>query len=160
MKILLQIGVVFGICLVGQTISVFIPIAIPGSVISMVLLFLLLFFKLLKIDHIRQKADFLLKNMAFFFIPAGIGIIADFASIQDVILPLLAVVVLTTLLTFGTTALVVQVVITAQNRVTRRRLRRKRRAALGSSTASKKTRRRKSKDTPADPGIREDEDHE
>lgn len=116
MKMMLQIGVVFGICLVGQTISVFLPIAVPGSVISMVLLFLLLFFKVLKVDHIRKKADFLLQNMAFFFIPAGVGILANFASIKDYILPLLAVVVLTTFITFGATALTVQGVIAVQER--------------------------------------------
>ena len=117
MKMMLQIGVVFGICLIGQTISVFLPIAVPGSVISMVLLFLLLFFKVLKVDHIRKKADFLLQNMAFFFIPAGVGILANLPAIKDYILPLLAVVVLTTFITFGASALTVQGVIAVQERV-------------------------------------------
>jgi len=114
---MLQIGVVFGICLVGQTIAIFLPIAVPGSVISMVLLFLLLFFKVLKVDHIRKKADFLLQNMAFFFIPAGVGILANLAAIKGYILPLLAVVVLTTFITFGATAFTVQGVIAVQERV-------------------------------------------
>ena len=122
MKLMLQIGLVFGICLFGQIISVFLPIAVPGSVISMILLFLLLFFKVLEVDHIRQKADFLLKNMAFFFIPAGIGIIADFSSIKGSILPLLAVVVLTTILTFGATAVTVQGVIALQSRFGKRKV--------------------------------------
>jgi holin-like protein len=117
MKMMLQIGVVFGICLAGQTISVFLPIAVPGSVISMVLLFLLLFFKVLKVDHIRKKADFLLQNMAFFFIPAGVGILANFTAIKGNILPLLAVVVLTTFITFGATAFTVQGVIAVQEHV-------------------------------------------
>jgi putative effector of murein hydrolase len=34
MKLILQIGVVFGICLIGQTISVFLPIAVPGVAIG------------------------------------------------------------------------------------------------------------------------------
>jgi len=131
MKLMLQIGVVFGICLVGQIISVFLPIAIPGSVISMILLFLLLFFKVLKVDHIRQKADFLLKNMAFFFIPAGIGIIANFADIKGSILPLLAVVVLTTVVTFGATAFTVQGVIALQTQIGKRKIRKnKKRGSL------------------------------
>jgi holin-like protein len=117
MKLMLQIGVVFGICLIGQAVSVFLPIAVPGSVISMVLLFLLLFFRVLKVDHIRQKADFLLKNMAFFFIPAGVGILANFAAVRDHILPLLAVIVLTTILTFGATAITVRMVIALQGKL-------------------------------------------
>jgi len=123
MKIMLQIGLVFGICLLGQIIADLLPIAFPGSVISMILLFLLLVFKILKVDHIQQKAEFLLKNMAFFFIPAGVGIVAEFDAIKNSIPALLVVVVITTVLTFGSTALVVQGIIGLQDRLERRRLR-------------------------------------
>jgi len=126
MKILGQIGLVFGICLLGQVVAALLPIAFPGSVISMILLFLLLLFKVLKVDHIRQKADFLLKNMAFFFIPAGVGIVAQFDAIKNSIPALLLVVVLTTLLTFGSTALVVGGLIALQDKLEKRQSRRRR----------------------------------
>ncbi|MFQ9846524.1 MAG: CidA/LrgA family protein [[Clostridium] leptum] len=71
MKVILQIGVVFGVCLIGEAAACFLPFPFPASVLSMILLFLLLCLKVLKIDHIRQKADFLLQNMAFFFIPGS-----------------------------------------------------------------------------------------
>ena len=41
MRILKQIGFIFGICLVGQIIAELIPVPFPGSVMSMVLLFIL-----------------------------------------------------------------------------------------------------------------------
>ena len=126
MKILGQIGLVFGICLLGQVVAALLPIAFPGSVISMILLFLLLLFQVLKVDHIRQKADFLLKNMAFFFIPAGVGIVAQFDAIKNSIPALLLVVVLTTLLTFGSTALVVGGLIALQDKLEKRQSRRRR----------------------------------
>ena len=126
MKMMLQIGLVFGICLLGQIVAALLPIAFPGSVISMALLFLLLVFKLVKVDHIQKKADFLLKNMAFFFIPAGVAILAQFDAIKNSIPALLAVVVITTLLTFGSTALVVQGIISVQDRLERRRNRKRR----------------------------------
>ena len=120
MKMMYQIGILFGVCLIGQTISVFLPIPFPGSVLSMIILFLLLYFRVIKIDHIRQKADFLLKNMAFFFIPAGIGILSSFDLIRSSILPLLVIIVVATILTFGATALTVQGVITLQDRLARK----------------------------------------
>jgi len=119
MKMMYQIGILFGVCLIGQTISVFLPIPFPGSVLSMIILFLLLYFRVIKVDHIRQKADFLLKNMAFFFIPAGIGILSSFDLIRSSILPLLTIIVVTTILTFGATALTVQGVITLQDKLAR-----------------------------------------
>lgn len=117
MKLMVQIGIVFGICLLGQIVSAYLPFAVPGSVISMILLFLLLVSRIIKVDHIRTKADFLLKNMAFFFIPAGVGIIADFSAIKDSLLPLLAVIVLTTFITFFVTAVTVRGVMACQNRL-------------------------------------------
>lgn len=120
MKLMLQIGLVFGICLLGQVIAALLPIAFPGSVISMVLLFLLLLFRVVKVDHIKKKADFLLKNMAFFFIPAGVGIVAQFDQIKNSIPALLVVVVVTSILTFGATALVVQGTIALQDWLTKK----------------------------------------
>ena len=116
MKMMYQIGLLFGVCLLGQAISAFLPIPFPGSVLSMIILFLLLFFRIIRVDHIQQKADFLLKNMSFFFIPAGIGILSSFDLIRSSLLPLIIVIVVTTILTFGATALTVQGVIALQDR--------------------------------------------
>ena len=55
--------------------------------------------------------------MAFFFIPAGVGIITDFSKIRHSILPLLAVVVITTFITFAVTAVTVRSVMALQNRL-------------------------------------------
>lgn len=71
MKIIIQITIIFSICWVSQMIEALLPIAFPASVIAMVLLLLLLLSGVLRVDHIREKSDFLLSNMAFFFIPPG-----------------------------------------------------------------------------------------
>ena len=65
MKILLQIGVVFGLYWVSQCIEQVLPIPFPASVISLLLLLLLLLTRVIKVDHIREKADFLLETWAF-----------------------------------------------------------------------------------------------
>ena len=116
MKVILQIGVVFGVCLIGEAAACFLPFPFPASVLSMILLFLLLCLKVLKIDHIRQKADFLLQNMAFFFLPACLGILDIFADIKGEILAILAVCLLTTLCTAAATALTVHIVLKLQHR--------------------------------------------
>jgi holin-like protein len=135
-KLMLQIGIVFGVCFLGQAVSALLPVAIPGSILSLILLFLLLVLKIVKVDHIRQKADFLLENMAFFFIPAGVGILADIDAIKDHVLPLLAVIAITSLLTFGATALTVRAVVSAQRgfRLLRVKRARARRSRLNSSS--------------------------
>ena len=103
-KIIIQIAIIFSICWVSQIIEALLPIAFPASVIGMVLLLLLLLTRVLRVDHIREKSDFLLSNMAFFFIPAGVSIINYFDVLASNLLPLLAVCVISTILTFAVTA--------------------------------------------------------
>ena len=103
MKVILQIGVVFGVCLIGEAAACFLPFPVPASVLIMILFFLLLCLKVLKIDHIRQKSDFLLQNMAFFFIPAGVGILEQFEFVKDSMWQLLLICLVTTIPTSGVT---------------------------------------------------------
>ena len=116
MKMILQIGVVLGICLLGEGISLLLPIPFPGSVIAMVLLFLLLLSRVLRPDHIRQKSDFLLQNKAFFFIPAGVGIMEYAEELLPFLLPLLLICLITTILTFAASALTATLVIHIQQK--------------------------------------------
>ena len=116
MKIILQIGVVLAICLLGEGVSLLLPIPFPGSVIAMILLFLLLLSGLLRPEHIRQKSDFLLQNMAFFFIPAGVGIVEYAEDLLPFLLPLLLICVITTVLTFAASALTAKLVIHLQEK--------------------------------------------
>ena len=71
MKIIKQIGIIFAICWISTVIEALLPFSFPASVIGMILLLLCLITGVLKIHHIQEKSDFLLSNMAFFFIPAG-----------------------------------------------------------------------------------------
>ena len=73
MKVILQIGVVFGVCLIGEAAACFLPFPFPASVLSMILLFLLLCLKVLKIDHIRTKGGFSASEHGLFLYPGGSG---------------------------------------------------------------------------------------
>lgn len=119
-KLLFQTGILFGICWLGEAVSALLPIPIPGSVMGMLLLFLLLLI-LRKTDPIEEITEFLLKNMAFFFIPAGVGILAQFDLLWEKLFPLLTICVLTTLLTFLATAYTVRGVQILQEKVRRRK---------------------------------------
>ena len=108
MKIICQIGVIFAVCWFSQLIEAALPVPFPASVIGMLLLLALLPPGLLKIEHIREKSDFLLSNMAFFFIPAGVSVINYFDVLASALLPLLVICVVSTVLTFAVTAYAVR----------------------------------------------------
>lgn len=83
---------------------------------GMVLMLLLLLTKIVKSKDIKQVSEFLLANMAFFFIPAGVGIMAHYDKIDGKILQLLAVCLLTTAITFVATAYTIMFVVKLQKR--------------------------------------------
>ena len=104
MKILTQIAILFALCWLSQLVEAALPFDFPASVIGMVLLYLLLCLRVLRVDHIREKSDFLLANMAFFFIPAGVNVINYLDILKANWLPLLLICVITTVITFAATA--------------------------------------------------------
>ena len=119
MKILNQIALILGVWCIGEYISSFIQyiVVLPGSIIAMILLFLLLQFKIVKIENIKDVSDFFLNNMAIFFVPAGVSLITSLNIIVDNIFVLLISVVLSTIIVMYVTGIVVQKMIMTKNKV-------------------------------------------
>ncbi|MGO5097055.1 CidA/LrgA family protein [Agathobaculum sp. LCP25S3_E8] len=116
MNYIRQLGVLIACCVAGDALSILLHGALPGNVLGLTLLLLLLIFGPVRMDHVEHSADFLLQNMAFFFLPACLGVLEIFAQIKSEILAMLAVCVLTTLCTAAATALTVHIVFRLQHR--------------------------------------------
>ena len=116
MRILAQLAVILAVSFLGQVIASLLPIPFPGSVISMILLFLLLLGRIVKVPQIQQTAEFLTGNMAFFFIPAGVGILENWELLAQNLAALAIIAVITTFLTFAAAAYTVRAVMAWQER--------------------------------------------
>lgn len=116
MEILTQLAIIAGICMCGDWISSLLPIPFPGSVIAMMLLFLFLGLKWIKEEQIQEVGDFLLKNMAFFFVPAGVSVMNYFELLKSSIVPFILICVITLILTFAATATTVSFVMKLQQK--------------------------------------------
>ena len=108
MKLFREAIIIFGIYLLGVLITDITEVPIPGNVIGMVILFLLLYLKVIKVEQISTISNFFLEHLAFFFIPAGVGLISSFSVIKNIWLQLLIVCFVTTAITMICTGLVVQ----------------------------------------------------
>ncbi|PLS01541.1 CidA/LrgA family protein [Neobacillus cucumis] len=73
-KILFQLSILVIIYQVGNLTVEYLHMQIPGNVIGIVLLFLLLWSGLIKVEQIESTVGFLLKHLGFFFIPISVGL--------------------------------------------------------------------------------------
>ena len=122
MRILKQIGFIFGICLVGQIIAELIPVPFPGSVMSMVLLFILFMLNWANPEKLKNVNDFLLENMSFFFVPSAVSIKTKYDLIKNSIVQILIICVVSFVVTFAVTAYTVTFVMKIQERFRRKRI--------------------------------------
>lgn len=78
-KLVLQLALIMLITFIGTEVQKLLHIPLAGSIVGLMLFFLLLQFKIIPESWINVGADFLLKTMVFFFIPSVVGIM-DIAS--------------------------------------------------------------------------------
>lgn len=84
-----SLAVVFGCLMVGELLVYFTRVPVPSSIIGMVLLTTLLYFKWIPLGWVKLFADVMVKNLAFFFIPSGVAIMLFFDLIAQEWLPIL-----------------------------------------------------------------------
>lgn len=88
MKLYVQLMIILFFSLIGEAISTFFQLPVPGSIIGLVLLFLALEFKVVRLRHIFHVGEFLLANMTILFLPAGVGVMNYIKVILPNILPI------------------------------------------------------------------------
>ncbi|MBU3161682.1 CidA/LrgA family protein [Clostridium frigoris] len=108
MKYLRQLMIILIPYVIGTVLQITLHLPIPGSVIGLILLFLGLQIGIIKIEMIEEFCEFLLSNMSFFFIPAGVGLMTAFSVLKGKWIPFIIIVVLSTCLVWIVTAFVVK----------------------------------------------------
>lgn len=83
-----QFGIIFACLLAGELIAMIPGVSIPGSIIGMLILTVLLERKVVKPDSIAPLCRFLIKNMAFFFVPPGVALMLYFDIIAAEWIPI------------------------------------------------------------------------
>jgi Putative effector of murein hydrolase LrgA len=110
LKLFREALIILGIYLVGEFLSTSLHLPIPGNILGMIILFILLYTKVVKVDNISNVTSFLLDHLAFFFIPAGVGLMASMGIIKSTWWQLLVVCLSTTVIIIGVTGIIVQMI--------------------------------------------------
>ena len=107
--ILLQLLIIFAFLAIGELVVWLTDVPIPSSVIGMLLLTVALQLRLVKLRQVEGVADFLVKNLGFFFVPAGIGVMVHFDLIAKQWMPIVVASVVSIVVVLGVTGWVHQI---------------------------------------------------
>lgn len=112
-KFFFQFILITSIYVLGQLISKAFNniIAIPGSIIGMLLLLILLLSGVIKLNYVEDISNILLKNMSFFFIPLGVGLIDSFELIHENWYSIIIILIISNILVMGVTSKVTEAVL-------------------------------------------------
>jgi holin-like protein len=108
MKFLGQLAVLVAIYLIGNKVVALTGLPVPGNVVGVVLLYILLNLGLLRLEHVQDAADFLLRHLVFFFIPVAVDLMNWGGLFYRYGWMLALAIVVSTLLTFLGTGFVAQ----------------------------------------------------
>ena len=114
MKVLRQISLIFLICLICEGIASLLPFPFPGSVLSMIVLFLLFALKILKPEQIKETSGLLLGNMMLVFVPSFVSIMNYFNVLKYIAVQFIVIIVVSTMVTFLVGGAVVSLVFRLQ----------------------------------------------
>lgn len=110
MKLFRQSIIILGIYLLGELISKGLGLPVPGNIIGMLLLLLLLCTNVIKVESVETVSNFFLDHLAFFFIPAGVGLLTSFDNIKSSLIKIILICTVATAIVIVVTGLVVQFV--------------------------------------------------
>lgn len=98
MKYVKQLAVILFISFLGELLNALLPFPIPASIYGMVILFIGLLTRIIRLEWVKEAGLFLVEIMPIFFIPVCVGLMDSWVNIEPFWLPLVTIVCLTTVI--------------------------------------------------------------
>lgn len=108
MKYVIQFLIIIAFSFMGELLHAFIPLSIPASIYGIVLLFIALEMKWLKVKDIRETSGFLITVMPVMFIPAAVGLMDSWHVIADKCIAYIVVTVVSTFIVMAISGWITQ----------------------------------------------------
>ena len=111
MKLIRQFGIILAITFAGEVLKGLLPLPIPVSIYGLLLMLVLLITGILPQEAVQDAGKFLIEIMPVLFVPAAVGLLDSWPSLQAVLLPVSVITVVTTIFVMAVSGLVTQAVI-------------------------------------------------
>lgn len=116
MKYIRQFVIILFISFIGEALKYVLPLPIPASIYGLVLMFVLLETKVLKVEAVQDAGKFLIEIMPMMFIPAGVGLLNALDTLKPVLIPIIVILFVSTIVVMGVSGKVTQTMIEAEER--------------------------------------------
>lgn len=111
MKYLIQFLIIIAFSLAGKLLNHLLPLPIPASIYGIILLFVFLELKWVKVHQIKEVSNFLLAIMPILFLPPAVGLLAAWDSIKMCWIQYLGITIVSTFVVMAVAGIVTQAVI-------------------------------------------------
>lgn len=111
MKYVIQFLIIAAFAFIGELLHWFIPLPIPASIYGIVLLFIALELKWVKVSDIREVSTFLIAVMPIMFIPAAAGLMESWGAVKSSVWEYALITIVSTFVVMGVSGAVTQFVI-------------------------------------------------
>ncbi|MEE1304236.1 MAG: CidA/LrgA family protein [Agathobacter sp.] len=111
MKYINQFLIILLISFLGEILKCLLPLPIPASIYGMIILFLGLMTKVIKLESVKETGKFLIEIMPIMFIPAGVGLMTTRGALQPILLPVSIITAVTIITVMVATGWVSQIII-------------------------------------------------
>lgn len=111
-----QFCIILAFSFTGEVLNRLIPLPVPASIYGLVLLFLTLEFKIIKVEHIKEVSKFLLGIMSIFFVPSSVGFINALPLMKKYGIQFALIGIVSTFIVFGVTGRITQQLMKIRNR--------------------------------------------
>lgn len=98
MKYIKQFLIIILVSCIGEILNYLIPLPIPASIYGLVIMLGLLISKTVKLEAVKETAEFLIDIMPIMFIPAAVGLMAYWEQLQPILIPVCVITVVSTFL--------------------------------------------------------------
>lgn len=116
MKYIRQFVIILFVSFIGEALKYVLPLPIPASIYGLVLMFVLLETKVLKVEAVQDAGKFLIEIMPMMFIPAGVGLLNAWDTLKQVLIPIIVILFASTIVVMGVSGKVTQTMIEAEER--------------------------------------------
>lgn len=106
MKYLYQFLIIVVFTFLGEALSLLIPFPIPAAVYGLVLLFLALQLRIIKLEHIQVCGNWLVGIMGILFVAPTVNLISSWELIRPYLIPITVITLVSTVVVFGVSGLV------------------------------------------------------